>query len=43
MYLISVEGYKNGGVQFLRVQKTGEIWTSMKDTRSGMGVNTYLI
>ena len=38
MYLISAEGYKNGGVQFLRVQKTGEIWPSMEDGRSGMGV-----
>ena len=38
MYLISSEGYRNGGVQFLRVQKTGKISTSMKDTGSGMGV-----
>ena len=38
MYLISAEWYKNGGVQFLRVQKTGEIWPSMEDGRSGMGV-----
>ena len=38
MYLISVEGYKNAGAQFLRVRKTGEIWTSRKDSGSGMGV-----
>ena len=38
MYLISAEGYKNGGVQFLRVRETGEIWASMKDSGSGMGV-----
>ena len=38
MYLISAEGYKNGGVQFLRVRETGEIWTGMKDSGSGMGV-----
>ena len=31
MYLISAEGYKNEGVQFLKVRKTGEIWESMKD------------
>ena len=38
MYLISVEEYKNAGAQFLRVRKTGEIWTSRKDSGSGMGV-----
>ena len=38
MYLISAEGYKYGGVQFLRVRKTGEIWPSMKGVGSGMGV-----
>ena len=43
MYLISAEGYKNGGVQFLRVRKTGEIWPSMKDVGMGMVVKTYLI
>ena len=31
MYLISAEGYKNPGVHFLGVRKTGEIWSSMKD------------
>ena len=38
MYLISDEGYINAGVHFLRVQKTGEIWPSMKNVGSGMGV-----
>ena len=38
MYLISVEGYKNAGVHFLRVRKTGEIWSSMKDVHKGLGV-----
>ena len=38
MYLISAEGHKNGGVQFLRVQETGEIWASMKDSGSYIGV-----
>ena len=38
MYLISVEGYKNACVHFLKVRRTGEIWPSMKDAGSGMGV-----
>ena len=38
MYLMSAEGYKNGRVNFLRVQKTIEIWASMKDIGSGMNV-----
>ena len=38
MYLISAERSKNGEVQFLRVRETGEIWPSMKDVGSGMGV-----
>ena len=38
MYLIPAEGYKNGGVQLLRVWKTGEICISRKDSGSGMGV-----
>ena len=43
MYLISAEGYKNAGVHFLKVRKIDEIWASMKDSGSGMGVKTYLI
>ena len=38
MYLISAEGYKNAGVHFLRVRKTGEIWSSMKDVHKGLDV-----
>ena len=38
MYLRSAKGYKNAECQFLRVQETGEIWASMKDTGGGMGV-----
>ena len=38
MYLISAEGYKNAGVCFLRVRKTGEILSSMKDLHKGLGV-----
>ena len=38
MYLISAEGYINAGVHFLRLQKTGGIWPSMKDVESGIGV-----
>ena len=38
MNLVSAEGYKNAGVQFLKIKKTGEIWVSMKDSRNGLGV-----
>ena len=38
MYLISSERYIDAGVRFLRIQKTVEIWPSMKDVGSGMGV-----
>ena len=38
MYLISAEGYKNADVHILIIKKTGEIWASMKDSGSGMGV-----
>ena len=38
MYLISAEEYENARVHFLRVQKTGEIWASMKNAQDGMGV-----
>ena len=38
MYLISAEGYKNAGVHFLRVIKTGKIWVSMKNVHNGLGV-----
>ena len=39
MYLISAEGRKNPKVDFLTITtKTSEIWVSMKDVGSGMGV-----
>ena len=38
MYLISAEGYENTGVHFLRVRKTGEICSSMKDLHKTLGV-----
>ena len=38
MYLISAEGYTNAGVHFLKIKKTGEIWPSMKDIGSSLGV-----
>ena len=38
MYLISAEEYINTGVYSLRVQKTGEIWPSIEDVGSGIGV-----
>ena len=38
MYLISVEGYKNAGVHFLKIKKTDEIWASMKDSGKGLGI-----
>ena len=38
MYLISAEGYKNAGVHLLRVRKTGEICSSMKDVHKALGV-----
>ena len=38
MYLISAEGYENANVDFLKIKTTSEIWVSVKDVRSGMGV-----
>ena len=38
MCLISAEGYKNVKVDFLTIKITSEIWVSMKDVGSGMGV-----
>ena len=38
MYLISAEGYENTNVDFLTIKTTSEIWVSMKDVISGMGV-----
>ena len=38
MYLISAEGYKNANVSFLTIKATSEIWVSMKDVGSDIGV-----
>ena len=38
MYLISAEGYKNANVVFLTIKTSSEIWVSIKDVRSGIGV-----
>ena len=38
MYLLSVEGHKNAYVEFLTIKTTSEIWVSMKDDGSGIGV-----
>ena len=38
MYLISAEGYQNAGVHFLKVRKTDEIQSSMKEVHKGLGV-----
>ena len=38
MFLISAEGYKNADVGFLTKKITSEIWVSMKDVGSGIGV-----
>ena len=42
MYLITVEGYKNANVEFLTIKTTSEIWVSMKDVGSGIGVKNIL-
>ena len=38
IYLISAEGYKNANVAFLTIKTSNEIWVSMKDIGSGIGV-----
>ena len=38
MNLISAEGYKNAEVDAKIIRKTDEVWVSMKDVKSGMGV-----
>ena len=45
MYLISAEGYKNANITFLATKTTSEIWVSMKDVGSGIGVKniSYLV
>ena len=43
MYLISAEGYKNANVHSLKVGKTDEIWSRMKDVGKVWVLKTYLI
>ena len=38
MYLVSAEGYKNANVALLIIKTTNEIWVSLKDIGSGIGV-----
>ena len=38
MYIISAEEYINAGVDILKIRKTDEIWVSMKDSGSNMGI-----
>ena len=38
MYSTSAEGYKNTNVEFLTIETTSEIWVSMKDVASDMGI-----
>ena len=38
MCLISAEGYKNANVEFWTIKTTSEIWVSMKDVGSNIGV-----
>ena len=37
-YLISAEGYKNAKADFLTIKTTTDIWVSMKDVGSVIGV-----
>ena len=38
LYKISAEGYKNANVEFLTIKTISEIWVSMKDVGSSIGV-----
>ena len=38
MNLISVEGYKNAGVNLLKIRKTDDFWINMKNVGDGLGV-----
>ena len=40
MSLISSEGYKNAGVFYLTIKKTGELWVSIKDVGDGLGIKS---
>ena len=38
MYLISAEGYKNAGVDCLKIREADELWINMKNVGDGLGV-----
>ena len=38
MNLISAEGYKNAGVNILKLETTDELWMKIKDFGDGLGV-----
>ena len=40
MNLTPAEGQKNANVYFLKIRKTGELWTSIKDVGDGLGVKS---
>ena len=40
MCLISAKGYKNAGVNLLKIKETDELWVSMKDVGVDLGVKS---
>ena len=38
MYLISAEGYKNVGIDCLKIRETDELWVSMTNVGAGLGI-----
>ena len=38
IYFFGYEGYRNANVEILTIKITNEIWVSMKDVGSGIGV-----
>ena len=38
--LISAKGYKNAGVDCLKIEETGKLWVRMKDVGVGLGVKS---
>ena len=38
MYLTSAEGYKNAGIDCLKIRETDELWVSMKNVGAGLVV-----
>ena len=39
MALLSEQGYKNAGVNILKIKETGALWVNMKCVGDGLGVN----